>query len=171
MMLWHTPWPTPSLDAMSFKTALENTLNLENSYQPGLQALRAEDRPHIQADDTRRLRGSADIDAALLKAEPNANRWDFAIAYQHTNPNAAEFIYFVELHTASDSQVSVVIRKAQWLVNWLQNDGRLLAAFDHDIVWVSSGSTSFTPSATKLKQMALLGMRHCGTILRIRNKR
>lgn len=155
---------------MTFKAAVEKTPNLENAWRAGLQALRAEDKPHIEAQDTRKLTGSVDVDAALLHAEPNANRWDFGIAYQHTNRDA-EVIYWVELHTASDSQVSVVIRKAQWLINWLKNEGRALAAFERDIVWVSSGATSFTPSATKLKQMSQLGMRPCGTILRIRNNR
>jgi len=155
---------------MTFKAAVEKTPNLESAWRAGLQALRAEDKPHIEPQDPRKLKGSVDVDAALLRAEPNANRWDFGIAYQHTNRDA-ETIYWVELHTASDSQISVVIRKAQWLLNWLRNDGRLLAAFERDIVWVSSGATTFTPSATKLKQMSQLGMRHSGTILRIRNSR
>jgi hypothetical protein len=105
---------------MTFKVALEQTPDVNNRWCDGLQALRAEDRPHVQAENTRQLRGSADIDAALLKKEPNANRWDFGISYQH-NDRKEEVIYWTEMHTASDSEVSVVIRKAQWLVNWLKN--------------------------------------------------
>jgi len=44
----------------------------------------------------------------LQQTEPNAHRWDFAIAYQHTN-RTKEFIYWVETHTGSDNQISTVL--------------------------------------------------------------
>lgn len=155
---------------MKFKEATEATPGLENAYKVGLQALRAEDKPHIDAADTRCLTGSVDIDSALEKLEPHANRWDFAVAYKHTN-RATEFVYWVELHSASDSEVKVVIKKALWLRGWLQQAGRLLANFEREILWVSSGATSFTLSAPQIKQMAQAGLRHCGTRLRILEKR
>lgn len=155
---------------MKFKDAVKKVSGLENAYQVGLQALRAEDRPHIDAENTRRLTGSVDVDTALQGTYPNANRWDFAIAYEHAN-RPAEVIYWVELHTASDSQVKVVIRKAQWLLQWLKDSGKLLAGFERDIVWVSSGPTSFTLSAPQRKQMAQAGLQHRGSVLRISEKR
>ncbi len=155
---------------MAFKDAVKKVSGLENAFQVGLQALRAEDRPHIDAENTHHLVGSVDIDTALRAAYPNANRWDFAIAYQHVD-RADEVVYWVELHTASDSQVKVVIKKAQWLLEWLKGVGKPLAAFERDIVWVSSGATSFTLSAPQKKQMAQAGLRHRGSVLRIREKR
>ena len=155
---------------MKFKEAVEKTLHLEKSYVAGLQALRAEDRPHINAEDTRKLTGSVDVDAALRAADPHGHRWDFAIAYQHKN-RKEETIYWVELHTASDSQVSVVIKKAQWLSSWLKGGGAPLAKFERDIVWLSSGSTTFTLSAPQKKQMAQVGLQHHGLRLRITNER
>lgn len=155
---------------MTFKEAVHKTPHLRKEYGPGLQALRAEDRPHVAADDTRKLTGSVDVDKALQKVDPKGNRWDFAIAYQHTN-RTTEVIYWVELHTASDSQVKVVIKKAQWLLNWFSAAGKLLAKFERDIVWVSSGPTSFILSAPQRKQMALVGLQHRGSLLRIRHKR
>ena len=68
---------------MTFKEAVTQTPNLETAWQPGLQALRAEDKSHVKAENTRRLSGSADVDTALLLREPQANRWDFAIGYRH----------------------------------------------------------------------------------------
>ena len=132
--------------------------------------MRAEDRPHVETQDTRQLRGSADIDAALLRKEPQANRWDFGIGYQHQD-RTEEVIYWTEMHTASDSEVSVVIKKAQWLVKWLKSSAPKLKAFENDIIWVSSGATSLTLSNPKQKQMALVGLRHVGSKLRIKNKR
>jgi len=155
---------------MTFKEAVEKTTHLKKAYCPGLQALRAEDKPHIEAEDTRKLTGSVDVDTANTASDPYGNRWDFGIAYQHTNRDA-EVVYWVETHTASDSQVSVVIKKAAWLQQWFKGHGKHLAAFEKDILWVSSGATTFTLSSTQRKQMAVLGLRPTGGKLRIRNKR
>lgn len=155
---------------MDFQEAVGRTPHLRKAYKSGLQALRSEDRPHIVAEDTRRISGSAYIDEALKKADPYGNRRDFAIAYRHSNRND-EVIYWVELHTASDSQVNLVIRKAQWLLEWLRNGGKLLAAFRRDIVWLSSGATTFTLNAPQRKRMAEAGLQHRGRLLRIYNRR
>jgi len=155
---------------MSFREAIASTSGLEEAYKVGLQALRAEDKPHIDAADTRCLTGSADIDSSYRSIEPHANRWDFAIAYKHTN-RAADCIYWVELHTANDSEVKVVIRKAGWLRNWLKNAGKPLANFECDIVWLSSGATSFTLASPQMKQMAQVGLQHKGSVLHIPKKR
>jgi len=155
---------------VSLKEDVGRTPHLENAWQPGLQALRAEDKPHIGTDDTRRLTGSADIDTALMKIHPNANRWDFAIGYQHSD-REDEVVYWTELHTASDGEVKVVIAKAQWLLGWLKADGMALAKYEREIVWVSSGATTFTLTSPQKKQMAAAGLRHTGLKLRIRNQR
>lgn len=155
---------------MNFKDAVAAIPTLAGRYRKGLQALRAQDGLHIDAEDTRKLTGSVDVDSALKQIEPNANRWDFAIAYQHTN-RSAEVIYWTELHTASDSEVKVVIRKAVWLRGWLKADGKKMAAFERDIVWISSGPTSFQLTGPQRKQMAQAGLRHAGGRLRICNKR
>jgi len=155
---------------VSFREAAGNTPHLENAWQEGLQALRAEDKPHIEAEDTRKLRGSIDVDTALQRIEPHANRWDFAIGYQHSD-RQREVVYWTEFHTASDSEVRVVISKAQWLLGWLKGNGKALGAFERDIVWVSSGATSFTLTSPQKKQMAAAGLRHTGLKLRIRNAR
>lgn len=151
---------------MSFRNAVRRTLNLENAWRPGLSALRAKDRAHILPEDTRLLRGSADVDSALQKHDPNANRWDFAIAYKHLN-RKSDCLYWVEIHTANDKEVKVVLNKLRWLRTWLGGDGKHLAQFERDFVWISSGPTSFTLNAPQVKQVAQLGLQHKGKILRI----
>jgi len=155
---------------MSFKKAVKKTHLLENAFEKGLGALRPEDKPHIQAEDTRKLIGSVDIDKAYTSEDPNGNRWDFAIGYKHSN-RKADFVYWVELHTASDSQIKVVIKKARWLLNWFKSCGKELAKFDREIVWVSSGSTRLTPSASQSKQLAQSGLKQTGGTLKINNRR
>lgn len=106
------------------------------------------------------------MDAALRAQEPNAHRWDFAIAYRHTN-RARDCVYWVEIHTATDREVNVVLEKLRWLRRWLASDGRLLAGFERDFIWISSGTTTFTLDAPQLKQFAQLGLYHKGSVLRI----
>lgn len=155
---------------MTFKEAVEKTVHLANAYRLGLQALEDKCKPHIDAENTRKLTGSVFVDEANRASYPHGNRWDYAIAYQHTNRDA-EVVYWVETHTASDSQVAVVIKKAIWLQQWFRGNGKHLASFEKDIFWVSSGATTFTLSSTQRKQMAALGLRPAGSKLHIRNKR
>jgi hypothetical protein len=153
----------------NFHQKVDSIPTLKGFWREGLQALRPEDKPHIVPEDTRKLRGSVDVDKAYEKLAPQANRWDFAISYQHTN-RIGEMVYWVELHTASDSQVKVVIKKAEWLLEWLKNDGKPLADLERSIVWVSSGNTSFTRGAPQLKKIAQAGIKYSGNKLIIPNK-
>ena len=154
---------------MTFRQAVEQTPHLNGAWKAGLGALRAEDKPHIQAENTRRLRGSADVDTALQEKEPNANRWDFAIAYQHTN-RTEEFVYWIETHTRSDKQIKFVLKKLEWLKSWFRGDGRKLARLEREILWVPSGPTLFTKGSTQVKILATKGLRYSGAVLRIPNK-
>jgi hypothetical protein len=155
---------------VTFEEAIEQTPGLETAWRPGLQALRAEDRPHIKPEDPRRLRGSADVDTALRHRDPQANRWDFAIGYQHVD-RLDEFVYSVETHTGSDDQINAVLKKFEWLKGWLREEGRSLASFDGDMVWVSSGHTLFTKGSAQVKTLAQKGLIYAGAVLRIANQR
>jgi len=155
---------------VNFKTAIRKTPHLENAWAQGLGALRAQDRPHVQPQDPRRLMGSVDVDSALQAHEPNEHRWDFAIGHRHTN-RPKECVYWVEIHTASGKEVKVVLAKLHWLKSWLKSSGGLLNQFERDYVWVSSGATSFTLGAPQRKVLAEQGLQHKGRVLRIPNKR
>jgi hypothetical protein len=155
---------------VTFKQAVTQTPNLETAWQPGLQALRAEARPHIKAEDTQKLSGSADVDGALQPSEPQANRWDFAVGYQHANRHD-EVIYWIETHTGSDNQIKVVLKKLEWLKTWMRRDGNHLANFERDFVWVSSGHTLFTKGSMQVKALAQKGLIYSGAVLRILNER
>jgi hypothetical protein len=154
---------------VTFKTTVKQVPDLEDAWQAGLGALRAQDREGIRPEDPRRLGGSVDVDAALLSSQPNANRWDFAIAYRHTD-HPEEVIYWVEMHTGSDKEINVVLKKLEWLKRWLRSDGEKLAAFDKEFIWVPSGPTSFTKGARQVKSLAIKGLRYSGRVLRISNK-
>jgi hypothetical protein len=124
----------------------------------------------VEPENPRLLKGSADIDSAFQGVEPNAHRWDFAIGFRHTNWQA-DFVYWVEIHTANDKEVNVVLEKFRWLKLWLAGDGRLLSPFKRDFIWLSSGPASFNPNSPKLKSLAQQGLQHRGRILRISSAR
>ena len=94
-----------------------------------------------------------DIDTAWRALDPNGNRWDFAIGYQHQN-RSDEFVFWVETHTGADDQIEVMFRKLTWLKSWLTGAGNKLAKFDRSFVWVPSGATSFTHGSTQVKKLA-----------------
>ena len=155
---------------MSFRNAVERTPHLAEAWRPGLQALRARDRPHVEAENTRRLTGSAYIDEALEVVQPNAHRWDFGIGYQHSNRND-ECVYWVEIHTADDRGVEQVLDKLRWLKDWLAGEGQPLNRFEREFIWLSSGATSFTLSSPQQKKFAQLGLQNKGRVLHIPSAR
>jgi len=151
---------------VNFKSAVLQTPHLATAWMPGLGALRERDRPHVVPEDPRRLKGCADINGALQEFQPNAHRWDFAIGYRHVN-RRKDCIYWVEIHTANNKEVNVVLDKLRWLRTWLAGDGIRLSRFERDFVWISSGPTSLTLGAPQLKQFAQLGLQHKGSVLHI----
>ncbi|MDD2710087.1 MAG: hypothetical protein PHV34_19055 [Verrucomicrobiae bacterium] len=120
----------------------------------------------LEATSTNFLRGSVDIDSALQKDQPQANRWDFAVGYQHAN-QGAEFVYWIETHTGSDNQIKAVLKKFEWLKEWLKGDGKELAKFDKRFVWIPSGPTSFTKGSRQVRQLSEKGLFYSGSVFQI----
>ena len=106
------------------------------------------------------------MDGALQAHQPDAHRWDFAIGYRHTN-RKKDCVYWVEVHTANDREVRVVLEKLRWLRAWLAGAGSPLRDFERDFIWLSSGATTFTLDAPQRKQFAQLGLQHRGRVLSI----
>ncbi|NJL18958.1 MAG: ATP-binding protein [Bdellovibrionaceae bacterium] len=155
---------------MTFQKAVDKIPQLNGAFKAGMEALRSRDASHINAEDTRKICGSIDLDAAYTPVDPHGNRWDYGIAYQHIN-RRKEVVYWVETHTADTSEFKVVIRKARWLLNWLKADGRPAATLERDIYWVASGATKLSLGAPQRRQMAEVGLQYAGSVLRIRNRR
>ena len=154
---------------MTFQDAVQETPAFQGRWRQGLRALRGRDRPHVQAEDTRRLTGSVYADTALEGDFPNDQRWDYAIGHRPTDLRQ-EMVYWVEVHPASDGEVNVVLGKLRWLQQCLHDSAPQLNAMWRQFIWVSSGKTSFTLSSPQQKQFALLGLQHKGRVLRIPNE-
>lgn len=154
---------------MTFKQAVERTAEIRNAFQPGLGALRRMDRAHITADNPRLLKGSVDLDKALHTKYPNANRWDYGIGQKPANSNQ-ERVFWVEVHPNRAGEVEVVLAKLEWLKHWLRDCAKNLDKLQREFIWVSSGATTFTLTAPKQKQLALLGLQRKGGHFTIPNE-
>ncbi len=154
---------------MTFRQAVSATPELQGAYCSGLQALREVDRRHVDAENTRLLKGSVDLDTTLKDKYPKAPRWDYAIGHHPTNLKK-EMVYWVEIHPATTGEVNAVLGKLRWLKEWLGTSAPDMNSLHREYVWLSSGKTAFTLSAPQLKQVAESGLSHKGRVLKIPDK-
>lgn len=97
-----------------FLESINETPAVAQNYQSGLTAM-GNYSGKVQANNTRLLHGSVDLDAATRMSHPQDSRWDYIIGYN-------EEAYFIEVHPAYSSEVSTVLNKLEWLQNWLRLD-------------------------------------------------
>jgi hypothetical protein len=133
---------------MTFKQAVEQTPDVANSYQSGLSAL-GQYATKVSYKDSRLLEGSVDIDTCTTFKYPNDNRWDYVLAYNQK-------VYFVEVHSANTSQVITVIRKLQWLKNWLNFNAPIinqLPKAQPAYYWIQSGSFAIPKNSPQYRKV------------------
>lgn len=142
-----------------FKEAVEATPDIATCYQPGLSALKS-NSSKVKVGNTRNLNGSVDIDACTSAQYPQANRWDYAIGY---NSEA----YFVEAHPASPGEVDVVIKKLNWLKNWLNTKApelNKIKAKANPFVWVQSGKFDIPKTTPQYRKAVSNGILPIGEL-------
>ena len=98
----------------TFKQAVLITEDIKECYQKGLQGLR-ENKNKIVLQNPLECGGSVEIDECTLKKYPNSNRWDYVFDYKRE-------VFFMEVHSANTSEVRTVLRKFQWLIDWLNQN-------------------------------------------------
>jgi len=137
----------------TFKQVVEATPDVENGYQVGLGAL-GQYRNKINAANTRLLNGSVDIDACTTVKYPNENRWDYALAY-------SQKVYFVEVHSANTGQVNVVLRKLQWLKDWLNSSAPEIKKMkaQQPYYWIMSNNNRILKGSSQARQISQAGLK------------
>lgn len=146
---------------MTFAEAVAATPEIAGAYQRGLQALKGEHRNRIEADDTRSLAGSVDLDRTLKTAYPQASRWDYAVGYPVAGHD--DQVAYVEVHPANTSKVDDVIAKKNWLTNWLHGkplDGLPKRGF----YWVPSGGDHILRGSRQFRQLGQAGITLCSSV-------
>jgi hypothetical protein len=142
-----------SKKANNFKRAIEETPDVRTCYKSGLSALGVYSNK-IELSDTRFCDGSVDIDSCVTKKYPNANRWDYCFSYRSK-------VYFVEVHTANTGEVDAVLKKLQWLKDWLNHEAPQINALKAPIscYWIQSGRYNILPTSRQAKQAAAAGVK------------
>ncbi|MFM8260985.1 MAG: hypothetical protein ACKN9S_01780 [Pirellula sp.] len=153
-----------------FQKVVQKSESIKAAYRDGLGALIETDRNRIEVANIRHLTGSVDIDNHLRNLEPyrNATRWDYLIGYQYNDGRkVTEVVYIVEVHPATEGEVSKVVKKLAWLKSFINAEVAELAQIKSRIFWISSGKTSISPTSKKRRILALNGIELAGKKLRI----
>lgn len=136
-----------------FKLAIESTPDLKDGYREGLRAM-GHNSVKVSVMGRDGLMGSCDIDGCTNGLYPEAARWDYVIGYKQK-------AWFVEVHSASTSNVGDMIKKVEWLEQWLKTKGQKLAAIRKDYIhyWIPSGKVCITKSSRQYHALAKHGLR------------
>ena|SRR5260221_14481211 len=98
---------------MTFEEAVKTTPDVAACFKKGLIAL-GQHSSKVEVSKTRKLQGSINIDDCTSAKYPNENRWDYAFAYNQQ-------VFFIEVHSANSREVRTVLKKLQWLKDWLHH--------------------------------------------------
>lgn len=147
---------------MSFEKAVQaEPPPVNGAYRPGKQALEKRHRGLVDCKDTQRLTGSIDLDLALARQPGyvNAARWDYGLGYRPPTGKREQAVW-IEVHSATTGEVSAVLKKLQWLKDWLNaGAGRLrqmtdLADSDIRFVWIASNGVNIPPNSRQARQLS-----------------
>lgn len=127
----------------TFRDAVESTVDIKHGFKSGLTAL-GKNSKKIFPEDSRKLQGSVDIDSETRDVYPNESRWDYCLGY---NDKA----YFVEVHPGNE--VSVVLKKLEWLKKWLHDSAPKLNAIkaENAFHWVTSGNVALIHGSSQYR--------------------
>lgn len=135
------------------ETIVGNMPSIANCFQTGLKAMGAH-ATKIEVENTRLLCGSINIDECLKLKYPQSNRWDYAICYNKS-------VYFIEVHSGHTGEVNTMLKKLQWLKDWLSSDAQVLksiAAKPKAFFWILSKGNHILKGSRQSKLLAQKGL-------------
>ena len=138
---------------MTFEQKVKEHPELTNCYQPGLRAMKGYSLK-VKPENPRKLDGSVFIEECLKTAYRDAPLWDYMASYDSK-------VYFIEVHPASSGNVNEVIKKLDWLKNWLKNKatGFLeMKANRRPYRWVTTNGVHITKGSRQAKKIANSGI-------------
>ena len=152
---------TRKVPPKTFRQAVYETPDIAEGYETGLVAL-GQHSSRIDPSDPRLLQGSVDIDARTTAKYPNANRWDYALAY------IGEF-FFVEVHSANSGEVRTVLKKFRWLKDWLHTQApeinKLRASGKFPFYWIQSKNFAIPKTSPQYKAADGAGLKPIAKLL------
>jgi hypothetical protein len=136
-----------------------------DAFHAGKQALKGEHRDLVKCRNARRFTGSIDLEAALMSSPPREqiNPWDYGLGFRENDGREAAI--WIEVHPASTSEVTTILKKLEWLRNWLRNEAPELHAMSRRssgescFLWLATPAgvhiRSGSPQARRLQQAGL----------------
>jgi len=137
-----------------FRKAVEQTSDISNAYKSGIQAIKGNEKPKFSFSDNRAIKGSVDIDTALRSRFPEQNRWDYAIGY-------GDIVVFAEVHPCSTSEVSTILSKRDWLLQWLKD--KPLNELPKSLYWVATQGIAIK-DMKKRKELSQKAIKICSKL-------
>ena len=141
-------------------TALQPSAKLKVLVQAGKQALKNTERPSVVEDRGARVIDSAELDGPYAGEQPQANRWDYLLG---AKKGTASRIVGLEIHPATPGEIKVVLRKKDWAVATLRQEG--VPGVVQQWWWIASGRVRITKTAPQYRALAQSGIRLTGTLL------
>jgi hypothetical protein len=145
---------------MTFKQAVESTPDVATGFRVGLTALGSYSSK-VVVSETTHLQGSVDIDTFTTAKYPNSNRWDYAFAYKGE-------AFFVEVHSANSGQVRTVLRKLQWLKDWLHHNApeinKMRAKKRVPFYWIQSKGFAIPKTSPQYRAAEGAGLKPISTL-------
>ncbi len=140
---------------LSFQEAVKASPDVSENYCAGLTAF-GKYSSKVSVDNTHYLQGSIDIDKSTEKKYPNDSRWDYAFAYKGE-------VYFIEVHSAYSSEVSVLMKKFQWLNDWLIREApeilKLKSKSRFPFYWIQSKGFAIPKTSPQYRQAISIGLK------------
>jgi hypothetical protein len=140
--------------AKSFKLAVESTPDIANCYQTGLKGLGVHSHK-IELSENDLCSGSVDIDTCTKAKYPQSNRWDYALCYKKE-------VFFVEVHGAKTDEVNKMLKKLQWLKDWLNKEApeiNKLKAKQSPFIWIQSKGCRILTSSVQYRKAIDAGIK------------
>ncbi len=148
------------LTRKTFKQAVLATPDVATGFKSGLTAL-GKNSNKVHVNKTNLIQGSIDIDTCTIEKYPNANRWDYAFAYNTE-------VFFVEVHSAYSAEVSVVLNKLRWLKDWLRNHApeieKLKAKSIAPFYWIQSKGFDIPKTSPQYRAAVGAGLKPIGKL-------
>lgn len=137
----------------TFEEVVRQTPDISTCYKKGLSAL-GKYSNRIQVKHKTKLEGSVDIDSCATAKYPNDSRWDYALSYKGET-------FFVEVHSANTAEVKAMLKKLQWLKDWLNFKAPLMNKSKARVCffWVQSKDFQIPKSTPQYFQAIKAGIR------------
>jgi hypothetical protein len=148
------------------KAAIKANLDSPAYFGQGLQGLKGEHKSLVKPKNTKRLTHSLNLDDAMKAVAPGDSRWDYGIGTLLPD-GRTEVVVWVEVHSATTSEVSRFLKKHEWLKQWMAKQpafdrltkAALLAKLD-PFLWVATETgVHIQPGSPQSKKLALCGIK------------